>query len=214
MPKPLEIAAEYAHLKCVEPKPVMIAMAKLIQICGDKDIQDYDRKDARAFVDQYGKVKTTTIRRRLNSINAVFNWAAYELDLEQRNPFARLIIREEGRDACERQPFSENELRNLYRRSLSFGKLRLILPILGETGCRLSEVLGAVKQDILSVDGYLVLHVRENSCRSLNTQIVTTIVSAPAGVGGTVNTLPLTEDCPWQLIGASELVAQVSMMFI
>ena len=170
MPKLLEIATEYAHLKCVESKPVMIAMAKLIQICGDKDIQDYDRKDARAFVDQYGKVKTTTIRRRLNSINAVFNWAAYELDLEQRNPFARLIIREEGRDACARQPFSENELRNLYRRSLSFGKLRLILPILGETGRRLSEVLGAVKNDILIVDGYLVLHVRENYCRSLKTR--------------------------------------------
>jgi integrase len=170
MPKPLEIAAEYAHLKCVEPKPVMIAMAKLIQICGDKDIQDYDRKDARAFVDGYGKVKTTTIRRRLNSINAVFNWAAYELDLEQRNPFARLIIREEGRDAYERQPFSANELANLYRRSLSFGQLRLILPVLGETGCRLSEVLGAMKQDVLIVDGYLVLHVRENSCRRLKTR--------------------------------------------
>ena len=77
MPKLLEIATEYAHLKCVEPKPVMIAMAKLIQICGDKDIQDYDRKDARTFVDQYGKVKTTAIRRRLNSINAVFNWATF-----------------------------------------------------------------------------------------------------------------------------------------
>ena len=59
MPKPLEIAAEYAHLKCVEPKPVMIAMAKLIQICGDKDIQDYDRKDARNFIDKYENVKTT-----------------------------------------------------------------------------------------------------------------------------------------------------------
>jgi len=148
MPKLLEIAAEYAHLKGIEPKPVMIAMAKLIQICGDKDIQSYDRKDARAFVDGYGKIKTTTIRRRLNSINAVFNWAAYQLDLEQRNPFARLIIREEGRDAYERQPFSANELANLYRRSLSFGKLRLILPVLGETGCRLSEVLGAMKQFI------------------------------------------------------------------
>ena len=34
MPKLLEIATEYAHLKCVEAKPVMIAMAKLIQICG------------------------------------------------------------------------------------------------------------------------------------------------------------------------------------
>ena len=53
MPKPLEIAAEYAHLKCVEPKPVMIAMAKLIQICGDKDIQDYDRKDARVSSPQF-----------------------------------------------------------------------------------------------------------------------------------------------------------------
>jgi integrase len=99
----------------------------------------------------------------------VFNWAAYELDLEQRNPFVRLIIREEGRDAYERQPFSANELANLYRRSLSFGKLRLILPVLGETGCRLSEVLGAMKQDVLIVDGYLVLHVRENSCRRLKT---------------------------------------------
>jgi hypothetical protein len=42
MPKLLEIAAEYAHLKGIEPKPVMIAMAKLIQICGDKGIQSYD----------------------------------------------------------------------------------------------------------------------------------------------------------------------------
>ena len=170
MPKLLEIAHEYVHLKGVEAKPVMIAMAKLIQICGDKDIQDYDRKDARAFVDQYEKVKTTTIRRRLNSINAVFNWAAYELDLDTRNPFARLVIREEGRDADTRQPFSANELTNLYRRSLSFGKLRLILPILGETGCRLSEVLGAAKKDILMADGYPVLHVRENCCRGLKTR--------------------------------------------
>lgn len=169
MPNILDIATEYTHLKGVEPKPVMIAMVKLIAICGDKDIQDYDRRDARAFVDRYGKVKTTTIRRRLNSINAVFNWAAYELDLDQRNPFARLIVKGEGRDASVRQPFTTAELSNLYLRSLSFGRLRLILPILGETGCRLSEVLGARKTDISVSDGYLVLHVRENQCRRLKT---------------------------------------------
>ena len=170
MTKLLEIAHEYVHLKDVEAKPVMIAMAKLIQICGNKSIEDFDRKDARSFVDGYGKVKTTTIRRRLNSINAVFNWAAYELDLDRRNPFARLIIRGEGRDAAIRQSFSVSELTNLYSRALSFGQLRLILPILGETGCRLSEVLGATKRDVMLVEDYLVLHVHENFCRGLKTR--------------------------------------------
>ena len=44
MPKLLEIATDYTHLKCVEPKLVMITMARQTQICGNKNIQDYDRK--------------------------------------------------------------------------------------------------------------------------------------------------------------------------
>ena len=170
MPKLIEIAQEYVHLKGIEVKPVMIAVRKLIQTCGDKNIEDYERIDARKFIDRYEKVKTTTVRRRLNSINAVFNWAAYELDLEKRNPFAHLIIKGEGKDAEIREPFSVSELRNLYDRALSFGKLRLILPILGETGCRLSEVLGATKKDIYVVDDCLILHVRENCSRDLKTR--------------------------------------------
>ena len=111
MPKLLEIAQEYAYLKGIEVKPVMIAIRQLIDICGDKNIEDYDRADARNFIDKYENVKTTTIRRRLNSINAVFNWAAYELDLERRNPFAHLLIKGEGKDAQKRKPFSVTELK-------------------------------------------------------------------------------------------------------
>ena len=74
MPKLIEIAQEYASLKGIDVKPVMIAIRQLIDICGDKNIEDYDRTDARNFIDKYENVKTTTIRRRLNSINAVFNW--------------------------------------------------------------------------------------------------------------------------------------------
>lgn len=69
-----------------------------------------------------------------------------------------------------REPFSVAELKTWYRESLSYGKLRLILPVLGETGCRLSEVLGLMKQDVELVDDLLVLHIRENECRGLKTE--------------------------------------------
>ena len=97
---------------------------------------------------RFGKVTTTTVRRRLNSLNAVFNYAIYELDLPHRNPVARIIIKAEGKDSTSREPFSVAELKKLYSASLAYGQLRLILPIFGETGCRLSEVLGLMKQDV------------------------------------------------------------------
>ena len=50
MPKLIEIAQEYAYLKGIEVKPVMIAIRQLIDICGDKNIEDYDRADARNFI--------------------------------------------------------------------------------------------------------------------------------------------------------------------
>ena len=42
MPKLIKIAQEYAYLKGIEVKPVMIAIRQLIDICGDKNIEDYD----------------------------------------------------------------------------------------------------------------------------------------------------------------------------
>ncbi len=172
----VEITQEYVELKGINPKPVFIAVNRLVDLCGSKSVEEYSRKDARVFVDSYkdvsrfGKVTTTTVRRRLNSLNAVFNYAIFELDLPHRNPFARIIIKGEGKDATPREPFSVAELKTLYKQSISFGKLRLILPILGETGCRLSEVLGMMKSDVTTEDGLMVLHIRENECRGLKTE--------------------------------------------
>jgi len=73
MPKLIEIAQEYASLKGIDVKPVMIAIRQLIDICGDKNIEDYDRADARNFIDKYENVKTTTIRRReLSGLNLMW----------------------------------------------------------------------------------------------------------------------------------------------
>ncbi|WP_435229508.1 tyrosine-type recombinase/integrase [Pseudopelagicola sp. nBUS_20] len=172
----VEITQEYVELKGINPKPVFIAVNRLAEVCGSKTVEEYTRQDARVFVDSYkdvsrfGKVTTTTVRRRLNSLNAVFNYAIYELDLPHRNPFARIIIKGEGKDATTREPFSVVELKTLYKQSLAHGKLRLILPILGETGCRLSEVLGLMKSDITWDNDLLVINIRENDCRGLKTE--------------------------------------------
>ncbi len=127
------IVEEYVDLKSLNPKPLFETLEYLFNICGEKPVSEYTRDDARQFVKVYGsKVKTTSVRRRLNSLNAVFNYAIYELDLPHRNPFSRIIIKGEGKDATPREPFSVAELKGLYSASLAYGRLRLILPILGD----------------------------------------------------------------------------------
>jgi integrase len=166
-----EITEEYVDLRSLNPKPLKETLDCLFGIVGEKPVEAYTRQDARKFVEVYGrKVKTTSVRRRLNSLNAVFNYAIFELDLPHRNPFARIIIKGEGKDATPREPFSVAELKTLYKQALSFGKLRLILPILGETGCRLSEVLGLMKSDVTTEDNLLIINIRENECRGLKTE--------------------------------------------
>ncbi len=166
-----EITDEYVDLRSLNPKPLNETLDCLFGIIGEKPVEAYTRQDARKFVEVYGrKVKTTSVRRRLNSLNAVFNYAIYELDLPHRNPFARIIIKGEGKDATPREPFSVAELKKLYSASLAYGRLRLILPILGETGCRLSEVLGLMKEDVIRTEDLLVINIRENDCRGLKTE--------------------------------------------
>ena len=143
MPNLSTVASEYLDLKEINPKPTEQSVKRLIEVAGDRHVAEYDRSHAKAFIASYSEyAKTATVRRRLQCISAILNYAYYEYDIEKRNPFARVIIKGEGKDSVSRQPFSVAELKQLYLASLSFGGIRLILPILGETGCRLSEVLG------------------------------------------------------------------------
>jgi hypothetical protein len=55
--------------------------------------------------------KTAMIRRRINSLSAIMNYAYSELDLDKRNPFTRLFIRNEGDDVFKRGTFSRDQLK-------------------------------------------------------------------------------------------------------
>ena len=163
-----EIAAEYLALKQIDQTPPRVALTTFISLAGDRDVSEYSREDAKLFVhhlEMKGN-KTATIRRRINSISAIINYAYSELDLDKRNPFTRLFIRNEGDDVFKRGTFTNEQLKLGYAKALASGStVKLLMPLLGETGCRLAEIVGLRLEDIdLEND---LIHIRPNSARRL-----------------------------------------------
>ena len=165
------IASEYIALRNIRTTPPRVAVSTLIELVGNKNVADYCREDAKVFVcflRSKGN-RTGTIRRRLVSLSAIFNYAYAELDLERRNPFSRMIIQGEGDDRSKRGVFSNDQLKQAYDIALSSGnQARLLMPLLGETGCRLAEIVGLKLADAdLEND---LIHIRPNSGRRLKTK--------------------------------------------
>ena len=166
-----EIAEEYLSLRAIDEKPPRVALSGFISLAGDRDVSQYTREDAKLFVrhlEMKGN-KTATIRRRINSLSAILNYAYAELDLDKRNPFSRLFIKGEGEDTHKRGTFTNEQLKWGYDKALASGsQIKLLMPLLGETGCRLAEIVGLKLEDIdLEND---LIHIRPNSARRLKTR--------------------------------------------
>lgn len=165
-----DMLKEYLAIREISDKPVKLAVDALVTVAGDREISDYSREDVRAFLGymQQRDVKTATVRRRLNSLSAIFNYSYAELDIDKRNPFTRVIIPKEGKDVSKRGVFTTEQLVEGYNTAFSSGStVKLLMPILGETGCRLAEIVGMQVDDVDLKSR--VLHIRPNSHRRLKT---------------------------------------------
>ena len=166
-----EMAEEYLVLQEIDQVPPRSALSTFISLAGDRDVGTYTREDAKLFVHHLNLKgnKTATIRRRINGLSAILNYAYAELDLDKRNPFTRLIIRNEGQDASKRGAFTNEQLKQGYDKALASGsQVKLLMPLLGETGCRLAEIVGLELQDI-DMENELI-HIRPNAIRRLKTR--------------------------------------------
>ena len=166
-----EMAEEYLALREIDQAPPRSALSTFISLAGDRDVGNYTREDAKLFVYhlQLKGNKTATIRRRINCISAILNYAYAELDVDKRNPFTRLIIRNEGQDAQKRGTFTNEQLKDGYDKAIASGsQVKLLMPLLGETGCRLAEIVGLELRDIDIENG--LIHIRPNPIRRLKTR--------------------------------------------
>lgn len=148
-----------------------LACDVLTRVAGDRDIATYNREDARAFVQHLAAsgAKSGTIRRRLNSIKALMEYAYLEDGIEKRNPFARLQIPGEGSDRTKRGTFTSDQLRQAYETALgSDSEIKLLVPLLGETGCRLAEIVGLRLSDVDVEEG--LIRIVPHPARRLKTR--------------------------------------------
>ncbi|SMX24882.1 hypothetical protein [Boseongicola aestuarii] len=135
----------YLETRSIHERPVRLAVELMVNVSGNKEISLYTRRDARSFIQaslEKGN-KTATVRRRVQSLHAVVEFGLLEIGATQRNPFSRLTIPGEGQDISKRGVFSETQLVDLYRHAFTKGSdTGLVLPILGETGARVGEIVG------------------------------------------------------------------------
>lgn len=147
------IAAEYVEIRRIQANPTTSSAMLLAELSGDMAIDCYGRQDARNFVRVLSDrgMRTTSIRRRLNCLSAVFNYAYAEYEIVGRNPFSRVMIAGEGSDRVKRHPVPTESLSSLYEACLATDRpLRWAVPVIGETGCRIAEIIGLRKVDVAS----------------------------------------------------------------
>ena len=154
-----------------------MALDTFISLAGDRDVVSYTRDDAKLFVDvllKHGN-KTATIRRRISCISAILNYAYAELDVDKRNPFSRLFIKGEGQDAHKRGTFTLDQLKQGYDHALSSGsQVKLLMPLLGETGCRLAEIVGLELDDIDMAEEVILYAQQYTTTKDFNSTSTTT----------------------------------------
>lgn len=124
----------------------------LIDILGDKPFMEVNRDDAHRYVQKrlaLGR-KTGTVRRQLNSINAVFNKVIIEKELHKANPFNKLTIPAEGEDAEEGIPFTTADLTKVQAACRAVDDdIRWLIALQSDLGCRIAEPAGLRLSDLV-----------------------------------------------------------------
>jgi integrase len=141
------------------------AIEAVTKICGDLPLTSFTRQQATEVRNALLKAKraSTTVRRTLNSIVAVFNHGLKQFDLPQNNPFAELPIKGEGNDSKKRLPFNNDELIQIARGCKSKDdQPRWIVAMLLETGARAQEIIGLRKEDLSLSSQVPFIRIREN----------------------------------------------------
>ena len=202
--KELEAASDfieaYAELKGLDKTTkayddVVRNIGYLIDNLGDHPPHDYSKVEINSFIrDRLRSVKTTSVRRELNSICAVFNLVYEEHEIDHFHRFRKLNIPNFGLDSEEREDFTSDQL-NFLRDVVggSDNKTEQIIGLLIDTGMRSSEAVGLASRDInLGRIPHVVLH--KNPMRRLKNRSSQRIIPLVGSSLSAAQCLDLTEE--------------------
>ncbi len=172
-----EAVVTYQRLKGKGKAPTFLRAAEracgyVIDICGDKPLPDYTKANANAFRDaliQRG-LAGSSITRIFGTVRAVFNFAVAEEGLSITSPFANVYY-DRGAGVAERSPIPVKEIRAIQQQCHQIDdEMRWLVAIVADTGLRLAEAAGLLREDILEgEEGGLVARITPHPWRSLKT---------------------------------------------
>nr|WP_319391386.1 tyrosine-type recombinase/integrase [uncultured Cohaesibacter sp.] len=153
------------------------ALLFLQEIKGENpEIKDVRRADARAVVSAMlasGTKSASTVGRQLRPVAAMFALAIREFEISNyTNPFSSLSVKDDGRPKDKRNPMPDVLLKEMNDAlgALKRRDLWMIWTIVANTGCRLGEVSGLRKDDVVLDHEIPHLIIRPNEMRGVKTQ--------------------------------------------
>ena len=174
-----EYPKEYINLKRREgdrkfETSVNAAIDFLLKYLPDKAPRDYRRYEIRQLIDGHlsAGLKTTTVKRRLNTLRAMFNKVALERDLQEdlNHPFKNFDIPNLGEDSVDRSEFTRHQLALLRQAEPAYAKeIMWLIHLMLDTGLRINECCGLRRLDVAMGDQPCLI-VHKNSFRRLKTK--------------------------------------------
>ncbi len=158
----------------------------VIDVCGDMDITSYTKANANAFRDDLIKrgLAGSSITRVFGTVRSVINFAASEVGIDLSNPFGKVYYdRNAGVEGREPLPLDAIHTVQAECRKLD-DDLRWLVALVSDTGMRLAEATGLLKEDIRLDDPIPHLVIREHPWRRLKTS-------------GSIREVPLVGEALW-----------------
>ena len=158
------------------PKTFRVAARRtcnyLIGLSGNKPLSHYTRQDALQFRDWLVARGLTgsSITRNFSYLKAVINFALSEYALDIRNPFVG-IYHDRSAGVLVRKPIPMEAVRNVQSECHAIDDdMRWLIALISDTGMRLAEGAGLLKEDLVGLDADLpYVRVTKHPWRNLKT---------------------------------------------
>ena len=181
----------YLRLKGIGKDKVFIRTANrntqyVTKLLGDRPISSYSSNEAAKFRDwcigQGMGIKT--VKRVFASVRAIINLAISEEGFDCSNAFAKTYFPDDDRSDS-RQPISMEDIKKVQSLCKDIDdEMRWLIALISDTGMRLGEAAGLLKEDIKLDDRIPHIDLKPHPWRTLKTK-------------GSQRLIPLTKEALW-----------------
>ena len=144
----------------------------VIDVLGDRPLDEYASSDAAAYRDYLLKkgLTTNSVKRNFSTIRSIINLCIQEHGLDCKNAFSRVYLPDLD-DSKKRKPIPIENIRQIQKDCMQADdEARWIVALISDTGMRLSEAAGLHIDDIKLDEEVPHIDLKPHAWRSLKTK--------------------------------------------